>query len=246
MYFSTPSKNLRFLASMHLMPASSPEMPDWVTDAYDWSERLVFESDLRLPGLSHLIAQDSVPLSSKLSPAVHVGLTERWASNTNLPALNSLRPWAAAMLSATTLSPMAPGVEPIFLSLASEHGKPIEFLESTSAFPALADAIPVQTIDRTLATMLANLEAARKSQLDMHKAWARADIAEFEKLAREAPLLREPEIKRALLDLRNEAWVPHLQALMNCPQRTLVAVGALHLFVCPTAQQIAGIELQVL
>src|SRR5512138_3476048 len=139
MYFLTSNPNLRFLASMHVVPTSGGPLPAWAVEAYDWSECLVFESELGPEALSHFMAQDSIPLSGKLSPAVHAGLAELWASNSNLPALYALRPWAAALLSATTLSPTEHGVEPIFSIWAGEDGKPLSFLESTSAFAALAD-----------------------------------------------------------------------------------------------------------
>lgn len=246
MYFSTPNANLRFLASMHALPASAPRLPDWTVAAYDWSECLVFESELGPAAFAHFVAEDATPLSAKLSPQVHRGLSELWVSNPSLPALDTLRPWAAAMLSALALSPKEPGIEPIFSIWAAEDGKPLEYLEAASAFPVLADAIPLQTIDRTLATMLGDTAVAKRSQARMHEAWVTRDLRSFLELALEAPLLREPDIKSALLDARNEAWATKLQSLMTCQRRTLVAVGALHLFVGPTAQHFAGIDLHAL
>jgi uncharacterized protein YbaP (TraB family) len=122
------------------------------------------------------------------------------------------------------------GIEPTFIQRAAVDGKELQYLELPSDFAALADAIPLQLVDSTLAEMLANPDAVRANQLAMHESWFRGDMQAFSQIAQNLPLLRFPQIKSALLDLRNEAWASKLQERMNYTEkRTLIAVGALHL-----------------
>jgi uncharacterized protein YbaP (TraB family) len=245
MYYRTPNRNLRFLASMHAVPASSQQLPQWALEAYQWAECLVFESELGPATLPHFMAQDGIPLEHKLSASVYGALRQLWSANGRLPELRTLRPWAAAMLSATAVFPMTAGVEPTFMQWAGESGKELQYLESPSALAGLADRIPVSLVDSSLAEMLADLDAVRDNLLAMHASWFRGDMQAFSQIALNLPLLRFPQIKRAILDLRNEAWASSLQARANVAKKTLVAVGALHLCVRPTAQQCAGIDLQL-
>ncbi len=246
MYYRTANHNLRFLASLHVVPAASPDLPAWAFDAYEWSESLVFEAELGPATLSFFIAQDGVPLSQKLSPSVYAGLKKLWHKQANLPDLDTLRPWAAAVLSATVLSPMVGGIEHNFIHWAKEDGKELNYLEPPCAFPALADAIPVELVDSTLANTLADLDAASANQLAMHQAWVSGSMTAFAQIAHKSPLLGVPQIKSALLDLRNQAWAAKLKLLQGCTNRTLVAVGALHLCMHPTAQHFAAVDLQII
>jgi uncharacterized protein YbaP (TraB family) len=244
MYYMTQNQNLRFLASMHMIPAGTPALPQWALAAYEWADCFVFEAELGAEAFLQFKAQDGIGLEHKVSGAAHAALKQLWLAHPHLPELSSLHPWAAALLSGSVLSPMEPGVEPIFISWAAEDGKEVQYLEAPSSFPILAKEIPTQQINSTIETMLADLDAAGARQRGLCQAWLDGDMCVFHQVAQNSPLLQFPDIKRALLDCRNLAWANKLQELMGCTRKTLVAVGALHLCIPPTAQHLASIELQ--
>jgi uncharacterized protein YbaP (TraB family) len=149
------------------------------------------------------------------------------------------------MLAGAAVSPMVAGIEPTFIQWAIENGKEVQYLESPSSFAALADGIPLSLVEHTLSRMLADAESVRHKQLAMHAAWIQCDMHAFERIAEALPLLEFPLIKSAILDLRSKAWARDLQKRVeNTTKKTLVAVGALHLCISPTAQQSAQINLE--
>src|SRR6478672_5785473 len=108
MYWQFIGTNVRILGSMHMLPVRNSGLPTWATQAFEWAEVLVFESDpptilplLRSPIPTHL--QQSV------SPSTWAALSDLWPATSPLPSLETVRPWAALLLSAVLAQRTAPG-----------------------------------------------------------------------------------------------------------------------------------------
>jgi uncharacterized protein YbaP (TraB family) len=229
MYFQLTGTNVRLLGSMHMFPAASPDIPAWVSQAYEWSESLVFESDS--PTILPLIkVQGGAGLKSMLSADVWAALEAFWPSTGPLSPLGALHPWAAMLFAPTFSLQSTEGVEPRFLRSAIEQSKPFQFLETTQELAASFESISLAEIQASLKLIVSDLTEPQRQLNSMHAAWLRRDLQSLHQVASQSPMFDFPTIRSAVLDSRNRAWVPAVSNLIGSPKRTLVIVGALHLY----------------
>lgn len=228
MYLQLANTQVRLLGSMHLFPAASPRMPAWVSQAFDWAETLVFESDAQsvLPFLKRVGGQS---LEHVLPPEVWRRLDASWPSAGLLAPLSELRPWAAMMVAPTLCQRVVEGVEPRMLREAAAQAKPYRFLETAEEVVASLESIPLPAIRTGLELLLADLTEPQRTLERMHAAWLRRDLQGVYDVAAESPMFSLPGMRSAILDARNHAWAPRVREAPEAPTRTLVVVGALHL-----------------
>jgi uncharacterized protein len=228
MYLELTGTNVRLLGSMHLFPASSPRMPAWVAQAFDWSEILVFESDA--PAILPLLKREpGTSLEQDLPADVWRRLDPTWPSAGPLAPLSELRPWAALMVAPTLCQRVVEGVEPRMLREATAQAKPYRYLETAAEVAASLESIPLSAVCTGLELLLADLTEPQRMLDRMQEAWLRRDTEAVYRIAAESPMFRLPGIRSALLDGRNRAWAPHVRRALDSKERTLVVVGALHL-----------------
>lgn len=232
MYLQLTGTNVRLLGSMHLFPADRPDLPDWVASAYEWAESLVFESDA-LGILPFLRVPQGSPRSPSAKEALPMRTWERlhaaWPSAGPLAPLAELHPWAALIVAPTLYQRATGGVEPHLLAAAMKQGRLHRFLETAADIVASLESIPLASVEAALDLLLADLTEPQRTLEQMHAAWLRRDLRAVYAVAAASPMFGLPGIRDAILDARNRAWAPHVSALMDNPQRTLVVVGALHL-----------------
>lgn len=228
MYLELTGTNFRLLGSMHLFSAASPRMPEWVSQAFDWAEALVFESDppAILPFLKR---QGGQSLEHALPPHAWTRLDGSWPSAGPLAPLGELRPWAALMVAPTLCQRAVEGVEPRLLRAAEAQSKPYRFLETAEEIVASLESIPLSTVCAGLELLLADLTEPQRTLERMQAAWLQRDLQALDEIAADSPMFRLPGLRSAILDARNRAWAPRVRAALDSPQRTLVVVGALHL-----------------
>ena len=132
--------------------------------------------------------------------------------------------WAAAMVLAGGVRIGDPerGVDRQLLA----RGKPVEGLESYAAQFALFDALPPSE-QSDLLLAVAREAAAPDPALALEH-WLTGDTAALEALGRDG-LLGDPELRAALMDGRNRAWMEQLVPLIEEGKRPFVAVGAAHM-----------------
>jgi uncharacterized protein YbaP (TraB family) len=215
MYLQLTGTQVRLLGSMHLFSAASPRMPAWVSQAFDWAETLVFESDAQsiLPFLKQEGGQS---LEHVLPPDVWRQLDASWPSAGVLAPLSELRPWAAMMVAPALCQRVVEGVEPRMLREAEE-------------VVASLESIPLPAICTGLELLLADLTEPQRTLDRMQAAWLQRDLQGVYDVAAESPMFSLPGIRSAILDARNHAWAPRVREALETPKRTLVVVGALHL-----------------
>jgi uncharacterized protein YbaP (TraB family) len=228
MYLQLTGTQVRLLGSMHLFPASSPRMPAWVLQAFDWADTLVFESDAQsiLPFLKR---ETGASIEHALPPDVWRRLDASWPSAGVLAPLGDLRPWAAMMVAPTLCQRVVEGVEPRMLREAAAQSKPYRYLETVDEVVASLESIPLPAICTGLELLLADLTEPQRTLERMQAAWLQRDLQGLYDVAAESPMFSLPGIRSAILDARNLAWAPRLREAFDSPERTLVVVGALHL-----------------
>jgi len=229
MYFEVPGSKVRVMGSMHMVPAASPVIPNWALQAYDWCEELVFESDPQ--GIfSVLRPTPGVALQEQLSTGAWASLSRIWPLATHFPSPQVMQPWAVWLFANAFLLKSAEGIEPIFLKCAAQAPKIVYFLETPKQLSSALDSAPLDEIMRALEDLAGDLSAPQRSLQDMYSAWVQMDLASLYKVAARSPSFHFPGMNRAAFQLRNESWVQALRQHLLSSKRTLVAVGALHLY----------------
>lgn len=228
MYLQLTGTNVQLLGSMHLFSAASPRMPAWVSQAFDWAETLVFESDAPAI-LPFLKREGGQSLEHALTPEAWTRLDKTWPSAGPLAPLGELRPWATLMVAPTLCQRVVEGVEPRMLRAAEAESKPYRFLETAQEIVTSLETISLAAICSGLELLLADLTEPQRTLERMQAAWLQRDLDTLDQVAAESPMFRLPGIRRAVLEERNRAWTPRVREMLDSPQRTLVVVGALHL-----------------
>lgn len=138
--------------------------------------------------------------------------------------LDAMESWVAALTLSSAISRGNPVMGVDRQLLAAD--KPVLALESFRSQLAVFDALPpAEQQDLLLAIAC---EAATPDPDAGLKAWLAGDLAALERLGN-ACLLGDPELRAALLDGRNAAWLDRIADAVDAGQRPFVAVGAAHM-----------------
>lgn len=226
MYYEIKGANLRIAGSMHIFPADSPEMPTWISDAYQWCEHLVIESDPKTI-FPHRQLPEGSSLENRLPPDVWRELLALWPPSA--APLVSLKPWAATLGLPLFLFPHAPGVDSHLVERAKSEAKRIFTLETGAELAGLLDAVPDSVYVEALAFMVRNPDFIRNHLRSLHTAWLRRDLAGLFAIVSQSPFSRSPALREAIFGARNRTWMPRIRAAVPSKQRKLILVGALHL-----------------
>lgn len=245
MYWQVIGTNVRVLGSMHMLPANSSGLPIWATQAFEWAEILVFESDP--PTILPLLQSPTpVVLRSEVSPVTWKILSDLWPISSSFPPLETVRPWAALLFSSVFSQRTVQGIEGLFMEWANEQSKPVEFLETADQVAAAFDSAPASEVREGLELLASDLAAPQRLLEAMYEAWLRGDLPALYSVAKASPLFQFSGLRAAIVDRRNREWAPALLRLMQAPRRTLVAVGALHLYGPGNAIECLGQDVQLI
>jgi uncharacterized protein YbaP (TraB family) len=110
-------------------------------------------------------------------------------------------------------------------ALTAQHPR-IVALEGAQAQLAIFDALPEEEQEDLLLAVALDAENARADAA--MEAWLSGDQAAFAALA-QGRLLADPELRAALLDERNAAWIGPVADAISAGDRPFVAVGAAHM-----------------
>mgnify|MGYP001328392658 CR=1 FL=1 len=150
------------------------------------------------------------------------------------PALETLRPWLAAMMFAQaklqTLGIVPDrGVERVLHAGARERGKAVRALETTEeairALATLPDGVQLDGLHQ----VLQDSERLGERFARLQAAWQQGDLPGVEREGSSAMALAQPVVHEALISTRNRAWLPKLVAELESDGVDLVVVGAAHL-----------------
>ncbi len=213
MYLQLTGTHVRLLGSMHLFSAASPRMPAWVSQAFDWAETLVFESDAQAI-LPFLKREGGHPLSMRCRRTCGAGWT--------LPGL-----------------PPAFGAAQRIAAVGCDDGRADALparggrrrAEDAQRGRGASEAVPlsgdrrggggVARVDSVAGGLRRTRIAARRSDRASAHAgshagrMAAARSSGVYEVAAESPMFSLPGIRSAILDARNRAWAPRVREALD-------------------------------
>jgi uncharacterized protein len=228
MYYEIEGTTVRVAGSVHLLPATQPNLPDWAWSAYQWAETVIFEHDVS-QARPHVVLEDGDSLGAHLPADLWNKLVASWPTDRPLAQVSSLKLWMAIPTLPLSRFSAAAGVEAQLTERARQDDKSVAYLETMAEFAGLADAVPVATLHEALSLTLAELANAPRNFLALHQAWLSRDLEKLETVVARTPFHRMPQIAALMVATRNERWLPKVLAATASNKRTLIAPGALHL-----------------
>jgi uncharacterized protein len=174
------------------------------------------------------------PLLDRVEPEKRTALRETLARfKISENGLDGLETWAAAVvlvqlqLLEIGLDPKS-GVESTLKAQFTDGGKPIGQLESNGEQLSYFDTLP-EAVQRKFLTDVLDDSAALKGEFDgMLATWSKGDVKGIANTFN-SELADDPELRDALLVLRNANWAKWVKARLDQPGTVMVAVGAGHL-----------------
>ncbi|MCR9269362.1 MAG: TraB/GumN family protein [Hyphomonadaceae bacterium] len=236
---------IHIFGTVHLL---RPDL-EWRSEAFDTAfanaDTVVFEVDMKSEEAQRAIAtdflargmyQDGRTLKGVLNDEDEAVISAAFDSlGVPIDAMNTFEPWMASVnlgvmqLVNDGYDPNS-GVETVLESEAVAAGKSFGYLESISQQADAFDLLPEdEQISILYETALLLEESPRMLDLLVDE-WADGDVNGI------ATLVANPDgygftdaAYQSLLVVRNEAWVPQIEAMLEEPGSVFIAVGAGHL-----------------
>ena len=159
----------------------------------------------------------------------------RWAQLTNTPlnALQAMPAWMAGLTVAINTSSQLGfrnehGIERHFLSRLASSGKSTEGLETVLGQMSLFSQFPESTQEAMLQQSLLDASQLSSKINALIQAWRSGNTSSMNTLMSKS-FEGFPEVRRLLVDERNSAWMPRLEALLQSTTPTMILVGTAHL-----------------
>ena len=139
MYYQIEGSNVRLAGSMHFVPAGAT-VPQWIMDAYQWSEDVLVEANR-----DHLPTDGFLPPGQSSETRVPSDLWKKieacWPANHPLGAPGPQKLWLIAMILGLAGISLSHGVEHAITERLMADARPIGYLESVGEFAGLMDAV---------------------------------------------------------------------------------------------------------
>jgi len=228
MYYKIEGSNVRLAGSMHFVPAGAM-VPQWIMDAYQWSEDVFIEAnkdDLRTDGFLPL-GQSS---ETRVPPHLWKKIEARWPANLPLGAPGPQKLWLIAMVLGLAGVSLSRGVEHAITERLMADARPIRYLESVGEFARLMDAVPDADYAEAFSLILdSSVDLRSQNIAKTYTAWIGGQPDVVAAVMRASPMSRFPAVQKAVFDARNAMWLPRIVNLLDSPKRTVIFVGAGHL-----------------
>ena len=230
------------LGSVHILPPGVQWRSPAIRAAIDRADIFIFEvpqDEKTIGQLQKLIAAKGyLPAGQSLRQQVRPALRRDYdaaVAASGLPplAVDRMRPWLAglqimfAQIAKQNFS-ADNGVDKQLAAEATKTGKPIRYLETIEEQFAL-----LAPDDRALE--MEEFEASLKDLSDviakvqpLVTAWSKGDVQALDDMIN-GELDQFPAARKALLDDRNQAWLPRIRSLLGEKRTFFIAVGAGHL-----------------
>jgi uncharacterized protein YbaP (TraB family) len=228
--------------TIHLLTDADFPLPAPYETAYEMADELVFETDLAAfkdPSIAMKMAPVmlqkpgeslSAQLSAETSAVLSQYLEERGLPVAQFNALSA----TGVMLTLTIMEFqakgfLAEGVDAFYHAKGLENNKPIAWLESVETQIAVLDSFDNGDPNALIAYTLAEMERSSDVITSLHDAWKTGDLDAMQKSGMDEMKRDFPEVYKALMVDRNNAWMPQLEAMFEDDNIEYVLVGALHL-----------------
>lgn len=231
---------LYLLGTVHVLKPDTVWRTAAIDKALTDSSELWLEVDTDdVAGMQDLVRRYGLdaahPLSGKLTPDQ---LTRFKAAVSGLGAdpanLEPLRPWLAGLT--LSIAPLLKGgfdpksgVEEKLKAAARADGKPIRTLETQEQQIRFFADLPPQVELEFLLSSLDDASDAAPMLDGLIAAWSAGDVEAIGSLLNDEMATRYPELYKALLVRRNQAWAGQIETLLQGKGVAVIAVGAAHL-----------------
>lgn len=229
--------------TVHLLRPQDHPLPAAYRRAYDLSQRVVFEVDLkvldapetRFQLLELSMLPEGVRLQDRLSPPVYVKL-KAYLKKAGMEGdyLDRLNPGMMAMtvtaLEAGRLGARADlGVEQVLGALAKQDGKPTSGLETPDFQMKLFDRLSAAEQEELLRLNLEQIGDMGKELDELIRAWKHGETGKLHDVLNRH-FEGQERLTQVILEDRNRAWLPAMEEALNgVSGSTLYLVGVAHL-----------------
>lgn len=172
------------------------------------------------------IAPGQPPLFQRVEPQ-HAKAVVELAENLGYgdESFAMMETWAVALTLSREDGPPGLGVDRQLLRM--QDGKVLVGLEMAEDQLAAFDGLSPQN-QAALLVAVAQMAGEPGKREQRAASWRAGDLAFLEKETHEG-MMRDPDLRKALLEGRNRRWLPKVEALVESGRRPFVAVGAAHL-----------------
>jgi len=229
MYFEVVGTNIRILGSMHAFPVGAVGIPQFVKSAYEWSDALILEHDgLKL--LPHFKMGESDTAPHVFDPDTIMAIRSFWPDHELFNPLDRIHPWALFILISGFSLEFVPGVEAYVSEMAVRDNKSITNLETTQETIASLQCAPLEEIKPAVEFIIKDRTWQKNNLQEMYEAWASRNSLALYNAAAKSPSFSYPGMKSAYFTNRNWNWAKKIDDLVEVKDKTLIVVGALHLY----------------
>ena len=228
--------------TVHLLTDSDYPLPPVYENAYKQSVKLVLETDmqkLQSPEfqstmMRELSYADGRNLRQVVKKSTYQAL-EQFFTRRGIPMTDvvGFKPGMVAtmmtMVELQRLGLVGTGVDAYYNAKSINDQKQLGQLESVETQLAFIANMGARQVDEMLLYTLSDIEQLPELMKTMKHAWRQGDMAKLKEVGI-TPFKNEfPDIYRALLVDRNNAWMPQIEAMAKTSEVEFILVGALHL-----------------
>lgn len=228
--------------TVHVLGKEDFPLPAAFDKAYNNSEQVVFETDMKKlqePEIQRVMLEkmsysDGITLDKYLKPETYRDL-KAFLKVRNVPvtAIKSFKPGMAStmitMIELQNLGIASEGVDQFYNNKASKDKKTLGKLETVEQQLNILAAMGEGNEDEFIAYTLRDLKQLPKMFKELKAAWRKGDNAKLAELTIDSLKKDFPAIYQSLLVKRNNAWVPQIETMLKTKEVEMVLVGALHL-----------------
>jgi len=228
------------LGSVHLLPLGTPVWSPAIEAAFDSTNVLVMEMDVQQASASamSLMQHGLISDGRSLSEVIGEELMEELAPKLETigPArglIERAKPWFAAMLLSSTALTSAgfaadAGVDLQVAQRALQAGRTLHALETAQDQINVFDMLPEDVQVAFLRYTVRDLDDSQREAGGLAQLWIEGDAETLQARMGEG-MSSIPDLREALLDARNQRWVPQILSLLAEGRTPFVVVGAGHL-----------------
>lgn len=228
------------LGSIHALPESAYPLASVIDGAFASARTVFFEVDMEDTSAlgGRMMVAGLLPPETRLGDVLDPEtrrLLDAYLESTGLSiaTFEGMKPWMTA-LALTSIELMKAGfkaeagVDFRLARRARDDGKQIEAFETADYQIGLFSEMDEDSSRAFLRYTLKDIGAVVSQLGLLTEAWKAGDVGTLSALLTEA-FSEEPELFERMVTVRNQAWLPRIERLLNGGDTSMVVVGALHL-----------------
>lgn len=239
---SSGNNTVYLLGSIHLLKNNSSILNDPIMKAFEDSQILVFEVDLKTmtgpKAQKTILAKAMLPVGDSLEKKVNKETYELAKAKTaelglDITSFNQFKPWFFVMtLAVFKMQKLGfsdqKGLDHFFYAKATQSGKKILGLETFEQQMDMLDIMSKVNQDDLVRHSIKDLDVLEEEMDAILKAWSTGDMNELENAILKS-FKEFPDIYKALISQRNKDWIKKIELFLKQKENHMVVVGAAHL-----------------